>query len=296
MFYIENDKKLNYGFESFSPLSEMTTVKSKMVEYVSMSGFTRKWNGSTCYGNDEYSSSTSGSVFKFKVKKKFNYMKISYKDGISGNFKLLANNNLLASITTTTGTETAKMSESINISSYDENQIYELQLINGSMTISGIELGYDTSYTTFNNYGRAGIGANGVSGELLNKECDADLIIYALGTNSIDQTTVTNVTNVLKNKNCVKVILDLGIKSTKYNKLAISNYLKQIADNVNGIYIKINDYIPKDSNGYIDPSYVITDGLHPSELGHKCIAEYIAKTIGLSVTSKGLTDYLFTEW
>lgn len=39
MFYIENDKAFNYGFESFSPLVELTTVTSKMVEQVSTGGF-----------------------------------------------------------------------------------------------------------------------------------------------------------------------------------------------------------------------------------------------------------------
>jgi hypothetical protein len=296
MLFVENDGQLNYGFESFSPLYELTTIKSKMVEQAGNNGFSRKWDGTVCYGNDEFSAVNRGSKFSVKIKKPFNYLRVSYKDGIEGEFTLSANDIVILTVRTTSGTETAKMSDAIDISKYPAEQVYTFTLVSGSMTISGVELGYNTNYVLFNNYGRAGIGASSVSGELLAKECAADLVIYALGTNAITQSDVDNVTEVLKGKNCYKVVLDLAMKSTKYDKTGMSFYLKQIADNIGALYVKISDYVPVDSNGIIDTSYLISDGLHPSELGHECIAEYIAKMLNLSVRSKGLVDSIFDKW
>lgn len=190
-----------------------------------------------------------------------------------------------------------KMSNAFNISAYGDNQQYSIVVVSGTVTISGVELGENTAYKTFNNYGRAGIPAQTVTGTLLEKESECDLLIYALGTNgAISSSFMNSVASTLNNSKAKKIVLDLCMKTTYRDNLSKKSILKEFAKNINAIYISMYDVIPKDGNGYTDSNYFISDLLHPSYLGHRCIAETIARTINLSVTSKGLVNQVTNLW
>ena len=153
------------------------------------------------------------------------------------------------------------------------------------------------SYPTFNNYGRAGIPVGTVTGDLLESESDCDLLIYALGTNgAVTTSDMDAIADTLNESSADKIVIDLCMKSNSYDNISKSSVLKCFADRINAKYIRMYDLIPKDSNGNTDSSYFISDGLHPSPLGHRCIAEELAKRLHLSVDSKGLVNCNFTEW
>lgn len=297
MLMVENDFKMNYGFEPFPTLAELTTVTETMVNLLGGNGFSRKWNGTDCYGSDEWSSSTAGAYITFSMNRAFNYMKVSYKNGIAGSFAVKAGNTTLLTVSVSNGTVAPALSDAINISAYPTAEQYTIEVLSGTVTISGVELGDDTSYPTFNNYGRAGIPMETVSGALLTAEADCDLLIYALGTNgTVTEEKVNAVKSVLADVDSEIIILDLCMKSNSFNNIAKSSLLKQLADDLGATYINMYELIPTDSNGYTDSSYFISDGLHPSELGHRCIAEAVSKFQKLSVQSKGLASVAFTEW
>lgn len=292
MFMIENDNKMNFGFESFSPLNELH-METKMVELLSNSGFHRTWNGTTCYGSDELSSSTANSYITFRVRKQYNYMKISYEAGIAGTFGVyVGDTNLLTVTTTATDTQEAALSNAIDISNYPADTVYKIILISGSAVVSGVEIGDNINYNTFNNYGRAGIGASTVLGKLLEQESDCDLLIYALGINQISDANVDSIIPVLKASKAKKIILDLCMKSTQRNDTSKNRILQRLADEVDGMYICMHNIIPQDNNNYNDSTYFSNDGVHPSELGHESIAEVVAKKLGLAANSKGIINLI----
>lgn len=296
MFFIENDMLMNWGFESFTMKNDFQATV-KMVDVSSRNGFSRTWNGTTCYGSEELSSSSDGAYILFTIRDEFNYMKVSYKDGVTGVFSVYAGDTLLTTVTVTSGTVQAALSDPIDISSYDPGTVFKITRDSGTVTVSGVELGYDTDYPTFNNYGRAGIGIGVVTGTLLTQESDCDILIYALGVNSTVSTeTLNQIKETIQAVNpSMIIVLSLCMKSEEKNNIDKIPLLKDFADSMGATFIDMYSIIPKTGTD-TDETFFNGDGVHPSALGHRCIADRLGKALHLSARSSGLTQKVFGMW
>jgi lysophospholipase L1-like esterase len=61
--------------------------------------------------------------------------------------------------------------------------------------------------------------------------------------------------------------------------------IKQLASDLGAKYIDIYAIAPKNEDGTMHDGF-LSDTVHPTDYGHRFIAEHVARSIGLSCTSK----------
>ena len=294
---IENGGELNYGFAPYPDLDELRIINS-MVKPLGRGGWSRNYAGTTLYGNNEFTSSSSVTM-KFSLAKEMHYMQVSFLGGSTqGSFSVLRrdpqnNDTLLATIDCSQYADGCHKSDPIDISSVTLSDTIRITSADTTpVTISGFFLSDNQDYFMFNNFGRAGLRPSHTRGALLELETDCDVLIYALGVNGGEvenETAYEEIADILKSCKAVKYVVDFCLFTPSRDNREKSCDIKALANEVGANYIRMYDEIPKDADGHTIADLLMPDGLHPNDAGHKYIAEVIAKKLGLSITSKAIS-------
>lgn len=297
MFSAELGGRLNYGFSAFDKSTDLG-FDSSTVTWVygsQMYGWQRNFADSSVLGGDSYTSTATNSRFCFKLWKNSHYLQIAIVGGSDkGCFELQnENGNVIAEIDCSTYPQGACLTNKIDISEIDASNGYEFLIVTKSadtVIISGVALSDNADYWTFNNYGRAGASPSVFTGDIFYKESRCSVLVYALGVNSgIDNlnNALASIKNTAKSLNAQKIVLCLCFKGNGFDNRSGGKpqALKAFSDDIGALFIDVYEHCPKDSNGYIVDGILSSDNIHPTDEGHRFIAELIAKNIGLSCNS-----------
>ena len=304
MVAFENGGALNYGFATYPDLTELQITDSMLIP-LGRAAWSRNASGTTLYGNNEFTSTTANNTMKFSLARKFNWMRVSLLGGSSqGTFKVYRrdpqnNDTELATIDCTDYADGCNMSAYIDISSVETTD--SIRITSQSSTqikISGFELCDDKNSIVFNNYGRAGLKPSGTQNDLLTLEADCDILFYALGVNdnavnneAVYESIKSSLSAIANQK---RVVLDFCWFAGDTDNRMKSCDIKNFAEDIGATYIRLYDYMPKNSDGSVVSDLLAADLLHPNDAGHKFIANVVAHVVGMSITSKTVLYGNFT--
>ena len=181
---------------------------------------------------------------------------------------------------------------------------------NGIVTIMGLSYLDDVNEFQVNNFSQSGRKVRDLSDDVLNRAViGAQAVVFALGhndqylTGSEKEQTLTNL-QLLADK-CKQHETKLYILDFCWHK-DYSNYvrekLKEISKTVpRCTYINFADYFKIDGSTVststtINQLQFLSDGSHPTEMGHQIIAETLAKSMGLSFNSKRAANMFYQVW
>lgn len=246
------------------------------------------------YGTEGFELVDTDSVFRFKIlDNTIQKFQLAYVSGVNSTINVYKRKNavstLLLTIDCSGETVEPAYSDVIDLGELNDSntQIYLYLGSGDGAYISGIQIINDANYATFNNYSLPGAATVHQTDVLIQSEIDCDLLIWALGFNDRNNPTsfkanIERWTPMIQAKRCYCVVLDFQWDRTNGCKPV----LKQMAKDLNCIYLDFAEIVPRKANGQIINNFLAADGVHPVALGHRFIAEYIAKTIGLDFTSK----------
>jgi hypothetical protein len=286
----------NTGFASVWPLAVYHTITSTGV-----------WGDPNASDNDylgltKRSSTDATATLSIVPKKLHNYAKIAYGQNPSGgNFDIYVNGVLHSSVNGT-GVKDTKASTQIDLTSYSVPPTIEIRKTDATTTeICGIWYYNDANDMMMNNYSCSGAKLVEIPNTVIDQVTDANVLFFALGHNdgSSDMNVFEDkidylIAKVQANK-CFVVVMDF-IWSEDISTSVRKQQLKRLADESGyGVYININEYLfGTNSTDMVDYGFYV-DGSHPTDLGHKIIAEAVAKVLGLSVSSKTIAKQLIVE-
>ncbi|HGF3735249.1 TPA: phage tail protein [Vibrio parahaemolyticus] len=181
---------------------------------------------------------------------------------------------------------------------------------NGVVTIMGLSYLDDASEFQVNNFSQSGRKARDLSDDVIKKAVvGAQAVVFALGhndqylTGSEKNQTLANL-DLLAEK-CKQYETKLYILDFCWHK-DYSNYvrqkLKEISKDVpRCTYVNFAEYFKIDGSTVstattINKLEFLSDGSHPTEMGHQIIAETLAKSMGLSFNSKKAANMFYQVW
>ena len=294
-FSLEFGKKLNFGF---APFTSRATNATEMVSLNSWSGWTLATNNGNVIGGSSYTTSSTGSTLDFTINHAFQKVKIAILKGSGfGSISLKQGSTIFGTVNTSASSDGVAVSNAIDISSADFSQSFQIVADSAPCTVSGLVLIDDEDWWTFNNYGRSGAPASTFTGANFDYMSNSDIVFYALGVNGNRQGLAESLA-LIKDRfsasRARKYVLDFCFYSPQLNSLSKKGVIRKFAAECGAEYIDIWSAAQKDSTGtYLADGFLNADGIHPADSGHRFIAEYIAKRIGLSVNSKGLAQEVF---
>lgn len=290
---------LNYGFVNFKlPEAIAGLYDEDIIEITSSGSWSELSPDGTYIAGYHIESSTSGDTLNIKVKKDSNIIRLYFENNADGGiFNIAINGDIVKQVDTRMQPFfKGSLSEDINVELYPAD--YELTITkvdNGRTAFIGMELIDSDSYTTFENYSKSGIALVDYDMNILNTMLDSDVVFFSLGfndkysRNDINGFTdkITNVINTINNNGALLIIIDFLL----YDNISdpFRQQLLRLHNEVpNSIYIPIADVAQITySNG--ESSGMIANG-HPTPLFNQMIAEFIAKILGLSISSKSVVE------
>lgn len=180
-------------------------------------------------------------------------------------------------------------------SNLNNNTIKLIKKDSGLTTITGIMYMDSFQEYCFNLMARSGKKLLDLDNIVLDKVCDSNILIMALGHNDMagginNLVGFTNKINYIINKcNLNKtfvVVPDFCWYRENNTQIKFKNELKRLADETNGIYIDFADLLKSNNSQDWIKAGLLADWSHPTAHGHQVIAEIIASEIELFKNSK----------
>jgi hypothetical protein len=244
-----------------------------------------------------YSSSESGATLSITINKQTKQLRVMYDKLIGGGTLNVKLDGITKFTVATDGTSEIKNVFTLGVLDLSNEKFpctIEIEKTDANLTkICGLQMYDDETQLMINNYGRTGARLTYVSDDLLNLMCDTNVAFFALGHNDRffeDDGTFTQKINTaitkFKSVGTYVVVLDfiwdLSIDDNIYKQ-----ELKRLADECGGTYINFNELLPygSDITKWISSGF-LSDTSHPTEIGHKVIAETMANRIGLGYRVK----------
>lgn len=181
----------------------------------------------------------------------------------------------------------------------------KIENISGKITICGVSYSDDDSKLVVQNFSASGRKLEPLTESAIDVLCKGKMLIMALGHNdAADSESTPEYAASFSQKidwiirscltyNTSVVVPDFCWFSEETTH--VRKELKRLAQETRGIYIPFPEYLNRDGliKGEFSSSYYLVDTLnmwqdasHPNPTGHKWIAETVAKSLGLSCTSK----------
>lgn len=288
---------LNYGFIPFN-IQNGFSSSNQWWNYAPLNIGDRgnavfKYDG-RCYGIQGYKL-VDDTDFRFKVNMyDFSRFRITYLKGYDAVLQIKKRKNgidtVLGMIDCNGTSVEGAYSQVFDMGDSNDSKInIYINMISGTEAhISGIEIIQNDDYQTFNNYALAGASTGIQDDATIAKEAnDCDFLIWALGYNDrydVDafRNNIARYIPIIKTANCEVIIIDFQWDSANGCK----DVLRDMARQLDCLYLDMLELAPKKADGSIIPGFLNSDGTHPDELGHRYIAECIAKRIGLRCVTK----------
>lgn len=288
----------NLGYVSF-------ITSNKDIHEISRSGNWTDGANGDAVSLYSWASNDINGILKANLKIKQKYLNINYTvDTNGGLIDIYTNGVKRTTIDTSVG---AGRSDTISLDGYSFPCLIEFRKTDSKNTkLNGAwYLNEEPSNTVvYNNYSRSGAKLVDITDNALKKMCDANIVFFALGhndcySNSVDiadfKSKINYVINTIKANGAFLVVLDFIWKYKITNEFR--QELMRLANEVPySVYIQPakmfnfnNDTMI--SKGFFESS---SDTSHPTNFGHKFIAELTAKTIRLSKTNKSISNS--DEW
>lgn len=255
-------------------------------------------------GAHRLESNVAGSTITYQINKLMKNVRVYYAQQSSGGDIKVTVNGVDKLTFSANGVEGKfKRTAAIDISAELLPINITITHVNGAKAIlTGMGYYDNVDDVMFNNFGRSGLRLVQVSDDAMNKMCETKLSFFALGHNDDGvSASITDFNSKLavataayNSKNAVVIVLDFIWKtSANQYKQALQNFANGLN---NGFYVNcVTDVFNATSSSDMLTKGYLSDSSHPTPLGHKLIAEYIAKILGFTVASKAVAAKLETE-
>lgn len=306
MLQIEYNTK-NYGYVNLGlPEAVHGSFDVDAISVTQNGTWTEKNPNGSYPGAYAIESSTSGDSLTITVLRESKLLGIFYEIATDGGLIDISLNDVVvvSNYDTKVGTvATYGLTTLIDTSSYVAPFTLKItKKDNGRTDFSGIELLDDSSMPILDNYSKSGSALVDYTDDILNRELDSNVVFFALGyndrygRNDINGFTakITTVINKLKSNGAFCVVLDflwyLPIADVFRQQL-----LRLHQSLPNSIYIPFPDLVIFTNSQEAIDSGFSKDGTHMQPLGHQMVGEFIAKMLGLGVTSKKLAEKILVQ-
>ena len=243
-------------------------------------------------------STTKGGYITFKVPRITKGFNILYNKLIDGGIlEVYLNDKKIGEINTSSTSE--KYDSVSSFFTFDTSlEIQNIKLVKKDIkktTICGIMYMNSFNEKCFNLFAKSGEKLTTLDNSVLDRVSMSNILIMALGHN--DMASGSQSLPLFKQKinyliercnyyNTFVVVPDFCWYKDNETQINYKNELKRLADETKGIYIDFSRVLnSNDSESWINNGLLI-DWSHPTVLGHKIIAETIARELGLMKTSK----------
>ena len=297
MFMFEHDTE-NYGNVSLIQSGGDSNGTYKTIHERGSSSDWKVEGQSTNVNRFTLTSTTKGGYITFKVPtitKGFNILYNKLIDG--GVLEVYLNEVKIGEINTSSTSE--KYDSLSNFFAFNTSlKIQNIKLVKKDTkktTICGIMYMNSFNEKCFNLFAKSGEKLTTLDNSVLDRVSMSDILIMALGHN--DMASGAQNLPLFKQKinyliercnyyNTFVVVPDFCWYKENETQINFKNELKRLADETKGIYIDFSRVLnSNDSESWINNGLLI-DWSHPTVLGHKIIAETIARELGLMKTSK----------
>lgn len=286
----------NHGFVNLK--SEISNVLGtyKDVIDVSTSGVWSPSNSENNLGGYIYKSSDSNGKLIITIKEKASRVEMLY-DRTQVNpaeFDLVVN-GIVARTVSTGGTDRFDMiSPSVSLEGYEFPVVLEVVKKDAlQTTFSGIQLYDGRSEMFFHNFARTGLKLIDLSNSTIQRLTDCNVLFFALGHNdrysNVSLSTFSEKINIIRDEVNSNGAFLVVVDFLWYEPITdgFRSEIKRLYDEVeNSVYVPFPDYLYGSVRETWKEKGFLGDSSHPTVLGHKLIAETIAKKISLSITSK----------
>ncbi|MCV9384629.1 SGNH/GDSL hydrolase family protein [Aeromonas hydrophila] len=220
-----------------------------------------------------------------------------------GTFTIKVNGTVVATVNTGISTNKFAVTEVDAADNKYGVVLIELETTNSSpVDVCGISYFSSQAEHVLQNFSQSGRRARNLSTAVINEICaHSSTLIFALGHNDYAETdqayidaTAANIDALIAAANLNKVSLVVPdfcwVASSTANWMRLQ--LQRLATETGGIYIPFPDLLRKPNGSQPDSNYLVNelgmwvDGSHPNVTGCQWIFETIAKSMGLSCTSK----------
>ncbi|HHG3093096.1 TPA: phage tail protein [Vibrio parahaemolyticus] len=264
-----------------------------------------------------YASSLSGDSLSLEVPTISKEFRIWYDRKIGGgSFNLYVNDELVTTMSTSSPDSAGEGgfywsgSHPLNDDGHGKCTIKIEVVGDGVVTIMGLSYLDQWDQFQVNNFSQSGRKARDLSDSVITRAVvGANAVIFALGhndqtlTGSEKDSTIANL-ELLADK-CIEYGTKLYIADFCWSRDS-SNYvrakLKEISEQVPGCtYLNFAEYFKIDgstigSTELIESMEFLSDGSHPTRLGHQVVAETIASSMFLSHSSKKAAEMFYQMW
>lgn len=251
-------------------------------------------------------SNVVGSTQNLKCPLSQRYMRVWYDGTVSGSIEVVIDSVVVQTITTDgmgTGGDRATTAIELGLAVTANKGVcnFTLRCKSGTIRLTGLEFTNDLSGNSFrvHNFSRDGRAGRYVGQEVINQACaGAYAFIWALGTNDVpglDEVALAEYTQRIDwiisaaAANRTRVVFVDFLFDQPYSH-PLRQQIRRGAATVRGSVLIEADRVWTVSGAqYSDAertSRGLAAGVHPEEIGHRLIAESIAKSLGLQVTSK----------
>lgn len=270
----------NYGYVQPSTYYERQTYRDLFFTETT-------WVKSTTSDNvgfTSYTTSTANAEIKFTFNKSINFKEIDLKfikGASSGSIDIYVN-GVLASSQNLNNAITVDHTISL-YNSNKINQLKEIKIVNksGTNSFTGIWFYNDRTQHVLNNYSLSGAKLGDTSQKIANEVMNAETVIFALGHNPTyaegEDITLQYFKNAYDTYKPKVYVLDFLWYANRENT---RTKLKEFADYCNGVFVDFITPVDVDSNDLISSGF-LTDVSHPSDNGHKIIADKLIYTMGI---------------
>jgi hypothetical protein len=282
---------INYGYVN------LLSMGAEYTDAISVS-WTGAWtqNGDQTYlGAYKFYSVDSTAKLTITINQSTPYFKMFMeKNPVYGKVDVVINGTVVTTIDCSLGNPyKSAISSQISLSGYNFPVTVDLvKKDSKATTFCGIGLYNNENNVVFNNYGRSGLSFVEVDDSILYNVSQANTLIMALGHNdrygnkdiNVFKAKINTLISYLNTSGAFLVVADFIWHDKPTDQFR--QELKRLADSVpNSIYIPFPDFLWGSDDSWITNGFLY-DFSHPTELGHKIVAETIAKKMGLGVTNK----------
>lgn len=256
-------------------------------------------------------SSTAGNKMTITLNSQYRALRVWHDGTKVGSYKVTLNNTVNLGTFTTDGTGSGwDHTASLPLVDWlNGGMKIEVEVISGSVMISGFEYSNDTAQFSLQNFSRDGRAARYMTEGVIQRACDsANILIWAMGPNDRDFVGSAQTEVIQRHDWLIQYANQYGVRLVVVDTLFYNDSshwmrveLKRIADSVDGaVHVPMPSLFTPDGTNLtiaelIDRNFAY-DGVHPTVPGHRMIFETIAQKMGLSVTSKAMVYRNNTLW
>lgn len=275
----------NYGF-----LTLQSSVSNAYGVYrerhtVSSTGLWSKEDSGKYLGFFAMTSTDASGVIRIEMPEASPYICVFYEEAPdNGSFDVAVNGEVKATVNSNADVRNPAARTDL-IETGGENSLnIEIRKKDGSRTaVSGIGYYSDPTEVTVNNYSRSGAKLSDIDADVLNTACQANVLIFAMGTNDRNQQvdidvfaqSIDRVIQIM-NESGTSLIVNDFIWTGSVDEDAYKRELKRLAEACNGIYNDFNVTYTEQLQAGIS---ITQDGTHPTVEGHRIVALQTAKAL-----------------